>query len=154
MDEIFPDSLKAAFGRFLIKWSGFEWHLAWAFSYVLDVSDQKGFLIWFSSGGNAARELFKAMIADSGSLSPPPELMSLLVDVDKIAAIRNDLVHGKWIDYREGKANVQVAKPRNPMRIYAFDISEEELNDYCDQIEALIDRLDLIDFKAVERKKK
>src|SRR5215216_2745646 len=99
----------------------------------------KGILIFFHSGGNAARELFKAVIADKGWTSPSPALLELMRDIDDLAAIRNELVHGKWMDFRHGKANVSIAKPRSKSRMYVCDVSEADLEDFTREIDALTD---------------
>ena len=67
----FSNELMAAFGRFIVAWSRFEFRLAMLFNEIIDGPAQRDFLIFYLASGFAARrDLLKAITATTFSYSP------------------------------------------------------------------------------------
>lgn len=149
----FPNDIMAALGRFIVRWSDFEYRLGIAFAKALGgVPIQKAMLIFHSGGGFATRrDLLKAIIADTGFTKPQQELLELLSEAEAIASVRNDLAHGNWKRYSDGHATIGVFKPRSADRSYLFDITAGQLDAYCEEIDDLITRLENLDLTPTSR---
>jgi hypothetical protein len=137
-----PTEYLTAFGRFVVVWSKFEHAMAYQFSKAAEVPIQKASMIFFSINGFAGhRDLLKAAIADRWSRQPPQEITDILSDAEEINTVRNELVHGDWMEVRDDRMHVSVVKPKSAMRLYTMSIGVGDIQEYTAQIEGLIDRL-------------
>ena len=137
----FSDSLMVALGRFILAWSYFEYELGLTFSQLMNCPLQRGLVVYYSLNGYSAhRDLLKAVTAETGFQTPPQALLDILTEADQFATLRNDLVHGEWKQGAHGPV-ISVFKPRNRMRSYFFDVTEDQMLEWADGVDALTDRL-------------
>jgi hypothetical protein len=150
----FPDDMMAALGRFVVAWPQFEAELAGVFSRALGLPLQTGLMVFFSSMGfSSHRDLLKSATANSGFKKPSEALINLLSAAEPIATLRNDLIHGHWLELRFDHASVAVYKPRHDMRSYIFDIDTKQLIAKCAEINSLRKTLADLDTAARPRSK-
>ncbi len=122
-EDRFSDEMTAALGRFIVQWSRFEYELGLLYSNVLGGPTQRNLCVFYSgSGFSAHRDALKTSVAYTPTSKPPDALNTLLTSGEKLASIRNDLVHGCWRKKSDILASVMVYKPRSKDKSYSFDV--------------------------------
>jgi len=116
--------------------------MASQFAKALDLPFQKALVVFYSISGFAGhRDLLKAAIASTGAHEPPQELLDIMTAAEELNTMRNDLVHGNWLEVRGKELCISVAKPKNKARTYILRVTVTDIETATDKIADLTDRL-------------
>jgi len=101
----------AGLGTVVSRWTYVDWYMAEFLSFLLQANPAFMYVVTANVSASTVSDWIRTLLRVRHIPNEPPEeIMSLLVDIDRIRGQRNALVHGLWRPHVSGSAVVQTVK--------------------------------------------
>lgn len=107
--KITPDQCAHALGVFMFDWDGLAHALEEVTRVLLGIDELRAHIIFESIQISSLRDLLRDIGSHYLSDGQFAELAGLLIEVQKLAGVRNRLVHGRWTIMIEMKDDVPIS---------------------------------------------